>query len=255
MTTIDLNCDLGEEIMLNGLPVEPMIMPWISSVNISCGRHAGNEDTIKQTISLAMEHNVAIGAHPSYDDRKGFGRRYIAMSAKELKELMGEQLDRFMAIAENMEAKVHHFKPHGALYNAAAVQKEIAEVITEVLNETAPHLKLFAPPESILAATAREAGLAVIGEAFADRAYNDDGTLVERTREGAVISDIKQMVERCTLLARHQRVKTIGGNLINLQAGSICVHGDNPLALEFLKSLHKTFDSENINIAPPSEIP
>ncbi len=202
-----------------------------------------------------MEHNVAIGAHPSYDDRKGFGRKYIPMPAKELKELIGEQLHNFMAIAVNMGAKVHHLKPHGALYNAASVQQEIADVITEVLKETAPHLKLYAPPTSIMAATARKAGLTVIGEAFADRAYNEDGTLVERTREGAVISDIKQMVKRCILLARHQQVKTISGNLIKLQAGTICVHGDNPQALEFLKSLHQVLNKENINLAPPSKIP
>lgn len=250
--TIDVNCDLGEGIISAGQPVENQIMPLISSANIACGFHAGNKESMNYCIELAIKHNVAIGAHPSYNDRENFGRAFFPMHKKDLSELIFEQINTMGDLAMAKGEKLCHVKAHGALYNAAAKNTEIAEALTLAINNYDKKLILFGLPDSALETAARKSGLTFAAEAFPDRGYNDDGSLADRSLHCALITDNETVVKRAVIMAQEKRVQSLSGKWIYIQADTLCIHGDNPNAHSLLVALRIAFQKENISIEPLS---
>lgn len=243
---IDLNCDLGEGVIINGEPVEKLIMPYITSANIACGLHAGNPLTMMKTIELALQHDVGIGAHPGYNDREAFGRRPMNISNDELRAIIMYQTGAIKIMTEALGGSVQHVKLHGALYNKAASDVGVAEIFIRTIMEIDPALIIAGPPGSEIYKAALMYNMAFAAEAFADRAYNDDGSLISRSFPGAVIEDISMMTERVIQLVMNQKIVTITGNNLSLQAETICVHGDNPHALSFVKMLNGMLKKQGI---------
>ena len=248
---IDINCDLGEMDPAAGPGNDEAIMPFISSVNIACGFHAGDPLTIEKTIRSAIRHVVSIGAHPGYPDREGFGRRPFEMSHEELRAMILYQAGAVKAMAEAAGARMRHVKPHGALYNTAATDYELSGVIARTVKELDPSLILVGQSGSQMIRAAREIGLACASEVFADRAYNDDGTLVARTIEGAVLHDTGLMIRRVIRMIREKEVMTVSGRIIPIDAETVCIHGDNESAAEFVSHLSEALKSEGISIRFP----
>ena len=231
---IDLNCDLGE-----GLNNEHLLMPLISSCNIACGGHAGSVEIIDQVIDLAIQHNVKIGAHPSFADTANFGRVILDISNEELQKSLIDQLELFKVRANQQKAKVHHVKPHGALYNLIAVNREKAEVVAQSIQQVFPESKMYVPFDSVIEKVAKEAGIEIVYEAFADRNYNDDLTLVSRKEPNAILTDSEQIIDHVSRMANESKVKTISGNEKTIKAETFCIHGDNKNVLEILQSLQQ----------------
>ena len=195
MKKIDLNCDLGEWKTEDGFARDEKIMPFISSCNIACGGHIGDEFSMKKTIELALKHNVAIGAHPSFPDREGFGRRIIPMTSDELTRVIREQLYNFGIILNEMGGKLHHIKPHGALYNAASVDDQIATSILEATKELCLETLIYGQSSSIFEDVISSGNLEFVAEVFSDRAYENDLSLRDRNLEGAVLHSEKEVLE------------------------------------------------------------
>jgi len=248
---IDINCDLGETSLADGPGNDDAIMPFISSVNIACGFHAGDPLTIEQTVRSAIRNNVSIGAHPGYPDRENFGRRAMNMSHEELRAMILYQAGAVKAMAEAAGARMRHVKPHGALYNTAAVDYELSMVIVRAVKDLDSSLILVGQSGSQLIKAARDAGLACASEVFADRAYNDDGTLVARSVEGAVLHDTEVMIRRVIRMIREKVVETVSGKIIPIEAETVCIHGDNEAATEFVKKLAEALKAEGISIRYP----
>ena len=235
---IDLNCDLGE-----GLNNEHLLMPLISSCNIACGGHAGSIETIDKVIQLAQKYHVKIGAHPSFPDRENFGRKILDICNDELQESIEDQLKLFKERTEIQNAEVHHVKPHGALYNLIAVNREKAELVVQAIQNVFEHIKMYVPYDSVIEKVAQENGLEIVYEAFADRNYNDDLTLVSRSLPYAVITDKAKVVEHVKRMFIASKVKTAQANEQIIKAETFCVHGDNKKAIEILKELNEEFMS------------
>jgi 5-oxoprolinase (ATP-hydrolysing) subunit A len=233
----DINCDLGE-----GLPNDGLLMPYLGSCNIACGGHTGNENTIRDTIRLAKMYQVKIGAHPSYPDAKNFGRIKMDISPESLKKSLMTQLSLFKNISEEENITIHHIKPHGALYNFSATDHETASVILDILELQFPGCYLYCPPNSHMEQLANKRGILIKREVFADRNYNEDGSLVNRTLPNAVITDAGRVLEHIQFIVENGEIRTFNGHRIAMQAETICVHGDNPNALEILKNIHKYFN-------------
>jgi len=236
MKDIDINCDLGE-----GMENDHLIMPYLSSCNISCGAHAGNPDIITHTLVEAKEHGVKIGAHPSYPDRENFGRVSMNMSTTDLEESIKEQLFTFTELAKSQELALHHIKPHGALYNRAAVHEETATVIVNIMKRHFPELILYVPYGSVIASLASRHGLKIWFEAFADRNYDDDLSLVPRSHPQALLQDAEDIITHTWSMVENQQVKTLSGNIRNLKVDTLCIHGDNPNAVNIAKSIYDKF--------------
>lgn len=240
--TIDLNADLGE-----GAGNDSQLMPYLSSCNIACGVHAGAEETIKQTIGQALKNNVKIGAHPSFPDRKNFGRIPMEMPEEELRKSIVDQVQRVKDHVEKVGGRLHHVKPHGALYNLAAVREDIAQIILNTLYEF-DSLILYAPFGSVISNLAKKEGIVVHDEVFADRNYNDDLTLVSRTDSKAILYDPAAIVTHVIRMVKDHSVKTISGKLIPIKADTVCIHGDNPHAVEILTFLHSKLKDAEIEV-------
>ncbi|MDH3699133.1 MAG: 5-oxoprolinase subunit PxpA [Flavobacteriaceae bacterium] len=240
---IDLNCDVGE-----GVGNETQLLPMISSCNIACGGHAGNESSIRTILRLAKTHKVKAGAHPSYPDRVNFGRISMKISGDALKLSIQEQLERFFTIAEEEGVSVFHIKPHGALYNDIARDESLAEVFLTASVDYLTERVLFAPFGSVIAQRAREAGITVWYEAFADRNYNKDLSLVSRKKEQALITDPEGMKEHVLRIVKEGLVETIAGDRLPIKAQTFCVHGDTPNAVSLLKQLIAALETELIRI-------
>lgn len=233
----DINCDLGE-----GLSNDALLMPYLGSCNIACGGHAGNEQSIKETIRLANKHQVKIGAHPSYPDIFNFGRLKMEISLESLKNSLISQLSLFRDLANEEKIEIHHIKPHGALYNFSAKDHSTASMILDILeNEfSGPHL--YCPPNSLISQMAEERGIPIKREVFADRNYNDDGSLVSRTEYNAVITDSDKVLKHIKIMVEQGKISTAKGNTIPVRADTICIHGDNPNAVGILKNIYKYFN-------------
>ncbi len=231
---IDINCDVGE-----GVNNEHLLMPLISSCNISCGAHAGSVDIIDQVIQLAIENAVKIGAHPSFPDRENFGRKVLDISNVELQQSIEDQLMLFKERAAKQNATIHHVKPHGALYNLIAVDEEKAQVIVKAIQNTFQNVKLYVPYQSQIEKVAKENGVEIVYEAFADRNYNDDLTLVSRTLPYAIITDKIKVAEHVKRMSATSKVKTVQGSEQYIKAETFCVHGDNKNAIEILEYLNE----------------
>lgn len=240
---IDINADVGE-----GINNESQLMPYISSCNIACGGHAGDVDTMRTVVKLAKTHRVKIGAHPSFPDKDNFGRQPMDISYAALYTSLKHQIDRLMNVLMEEQVGLHHVKPHGALYNMAAIDSNIATVIVEVMKSYARSISLYVPYGSVIEKIAAENNIPVFYEAFADRNYNDDGTLVSRQNSHALITDSEVMFERVYRVITSQKVKTVNGLEIDLKADTFCVHGDNPKAVDLIKKLKKRLEDNHIQI-------
>lgn len=245
----DINCDLGE---MSGTPLagnDELIMPFISSANIACGAHAGDPQTILSTVLLARRFNVSAGAHPGYPDHENFGRKSVIMDPLALRSSILFQVGAVKTIAEASGCLLKHVKPHGALYNDAAADPGLALIIAHAVRDTDITLTIYGPPSSELEKAARKSGLNFVAEFFADRAYNDDGSLVSRNLEGAVLKDNQEVINRVLLMIRERRVLTISGRSIVINAGTICIHGDTKEAPGFAQSLHTVLKREGIEVS------
>jgi UPF0271 protein len=241
---VDLNCDLGE-----GCTTDEAIMPFISSANIACGYHAGDVDTIKQTIALAKQNNVAIGAHPSYPDRANFGRKEMDLPIQEIKSLVIEQVRQVQSLAEAIGLTLHHVKPHGALYNKAAKDEETARAIAEAVYAIDPSLILFGLANSESGKAAKKLGLAFYNEVFADRTYTDQGHLTPRTEANAMITTDEEAIQQVIQMLQEETVTSTNGKTISIQADTICIHGDGEHAVSFAQHINSIILASNIQIA------
>lgn len=248
MYYVDLNSDLGESFGNYTLGMDEEILKYVSSANVACGWHAGDAVVMEKTVAMAKEFQTAVGAHPGFPDLMGFGRRNMAVSPAEAKAYVKYQLGALMAFAAAKGMKIQHVKPHGALYNMAAVDETLARAMCEAVYEVNPEIIFMGLAGSKMIAAAEAVGLPSASEVFADRAYNDDGTLVSRKLPGAVIKDKDLAIKRVIRMVKEGKVETINGNDIAIKADSICVHGDNPKALEFVKNIREALNAEGVEI-------
>ena len=242
---IDLNCDLGE-----GCGNDAAIIPLISSANIACGAHAGDEASMRETLRLCRQFGVAAGAHPGYVDREHFGRRPLRLEAGEVYGLVQLQLQQLAALAKAEGVGLTHVKPHGALYNQAAREIQLADAIAASVRDFDPLLFLVGLAGSKLPEAGLRAGLRVAHEAFADRRYLADASLAPRDTHGAVVDDVGDAVAQALLITRSNQVDTLDGDRIRLQCDTLCLHGDGSHASEFARRLRSAFHVEGIAIAP-----
>lgn len=229
----DINCDLGE-----GIGNDALIIPFITSANIACGYHAGDIDTIYQTIATCLKHNVSIGAHPSFLDRENFGRTEINMPLNELYELIIQQLIIFFEVADSFGEKINHVKPHGSLYNMSAKDTLIAATIAKAVKDFDSHLILYGLSGSCSISEANAIGLKTASEVFADRTYQDNGSLTPRSKLDALITDVEKMIQQVSKMIKDGTVTTVSGKSIPIKAETICIHGDGKHAVEFAKAIH-----------------
>lgn len=248
MSCVDLNCDLGESFGAYTIGLDAQVIPHVSSVNIACGYHAGDPVVMEKTVALAKEHGVAIGAHPGFPDLMGFGRRPMNITPAEAGVYVKYQLGALLAFVKAQGLKLQHVKPHGALYNMAAKDEALAKAIAQSVASVDSNIRLMGLAGSLMLKEAEKAGLPVISEVFADRAYNDDGSLVNRKLPGAVIHDAQQAAARAVMMAKEHKVISINGKEIPLQADSICVHGDNAQAIELVCTIRSALQAEGIAI-------
>ncbi len=251
---IDLNSDLGESFGNYKIGRDEDVIPLISSANIACGYHASDPVVMDRTVRIAKEAGIAAGAHPGYPDLMGFGRRNMAVSPSEAKAYVLYQLGALDAFMKTIGLPMQHVKPHGAFYNMAAKDAALAEAICEAVKEYNPELIILALYGGELEKCARAMGLRTASEFFADRAYEDDGSLVNRRLEGAVIHDEEIAIARTVKMIKEKKVTTIHGTEIELDCRSVCVHGDNEKALAFVRRIREAFAAEGIEIAPLHEI-
>lgn len=244
---VDLNADLGE-----GAGHDEQLLTFVTSANIACGLHAGNSAMMRQTLVTAKERGVAVGAHPSFDDRENFGRREMALGWDELFALVVYQLGAFQALAHSLDLRVQHVKPHGALYNMAARDERIADAIVQAIRSVDRDLIVFAPSASALSRAAEAGELEVAREVFADRNYMADGSLVPRDHPEALLHDPEQAADRVFGMLRDGKVRAIDGTDVDVHADTICVHGDTPHAVEFAFALRTCLAQTGIVIGAPA---
>lgn len=254
MKRVDLNCDLGESFGNYKLGMDEAVLPYISSANVACGFHASDPLVMMNTVKMAVENHTAVGAHPGYPDLVGFGRRNMTVSFDEAKSMVMYQIGALDAFCKANGIEMQHVKPHGAMYNMAGKDAGLAKAICEGICEINPNLILLGQDGSELAKAAKAAGLAVAAEVFADRAYEEDGSLVARSKPGAMITDEDEAIARVLRMVKEGKVTAITGKDIAIKADSICVHGDGPKALEFVKKIRERLESEGIEIVTIKEV-
>jgi UPF0271 protein len=246
MKCIDLNCDMGE-----GMANDAALLNLVSSANIACGFHAGDLQTMRATAALAHEKEVAIGAHPSFRDRETFGRSASKVAPKEIFGIVCEQINNLKEICAGLGAKLHHVKPHGALYNQAARDEEISAAIAEAILEIDPQLFFYGLSGSEMISAARKSGLKTTSEVFADRTYQADGTLTPRTRPNALIEDVGEARAQVLQMINEGFVIATGGERVAISAETICIHGDGAHASEFAKAIRTMLIASGIEIKAP----
>jgi UPF0271 protein len=252
-TSIDLNCDMGESFGAYKLGMDASVIAYISSANIACGWHAGDPMVMDRTIRMAKEHGVSPGAHPGYPDLMGFGRREMALSREEIRAYMIYQIGALQGFCAAHGLKLRHVKPHGSLYLSAVANEAVARGIAEAITAVDPdlyYMALAGQKGELVAGIGKEMGLKVIREAFPDRAYTPDGTLVPRSQAGAVIKDPAEVAARALLMAGEGVVVAVDGKRIPLKAQTLCVHGDTPGAVDLVRQIRQTLEKENIRVAP-----
>lgn len=248
MFSIDLNCDMGESFGAWTMGSDAALMDYVSSVNIACGFHAGDSSVIRQTIETAIEKGVKIGAHPSYPDLQGFGRREMKMSPREVFDITLYQVAALKGICEAFGAKLNHVKPHGALYNTAAKSPELAAAIAEAVKKLDANLIIYGLSGSFLISEAEKIGLPTASEVFADRTYQNDGTLTPRIQPNALIHEADQSIAQVLQMIFQQSVTATDGTNIVLKAETVCVHGDGANALEFAKIINSELTRNGVKI-------
>jgi len=251
--SIDLNCDMGESFGAYQLGMDEAVIAHISSANIACGWHAGDPMVMDRTVRLAKMHGVSPGAHPGYPDLMGFGRREMNLSRDEIRAYLIYQIGALQGFCAAHGLKLKHVKPHGSLYLSAVVNEDIARGIAEAIKAVDPDLYTMAlagRKGERVATVSREMGLKVVREAFPDRAYTPEGTLVPRSQPGAVIKDPAEVAKRALMMAKDGAVVAIDGRRIALQAQTLCVHGDTPGAVDLVQRIGQVFAAEGIQVAP-----
>lgn len=250
---IDLNSDLGEGFGSYRIGNDEDIIKTVSSINIACGWHAGDPLIMDQTIALSKKYGVKVGAHPGYPDLLGFGRRDIKISLKEARAYLLYQLGALDAFARSHDIDIQHVKLHGAFYNMTSKDKDMAKVLIEALRKYNERIFFLCLSGSNFAHVAKEEGAFLAQEVFADRAYNEDGSLVPRSQKGAVIEDEEEAIKRTVKMVQEGLVETITGKAIPIAVDSICVHGDNPKAVQFVKKIRQSLMDEGVLLKAFSE--
>jgi 5-oxoprolinase (ATP-hydrolysing) subunit A len=243
---VDLNADLGE-----GAGHDDELLALVTSANIACGFHAGDAETMRQSIETARDRKVAAGAHPSLFDRENFGRKELPVKPDEIFDAIVYQLGIFQAIAEAAGVRANHVKPHGALYNMAVRDQELADAIGRAIVKIDTGLILFAPQKSKLAEAGKSNGLQIAYEVFADRNYLSNGSLVSRTRPDALLHDPEEAAARVVRMLREGKVRSVDGVDVDVRAETVCVHGDTPGAVGFARVLKSRLEKEGVTIRPP----
>jgi UPF0271 protein len=250
---MDLNCDMGESFGRYGLGEDEKMLRIVTSANIACGLHAGDPLVMAQTLALAKQNHVAVGAHPGYPDLQGFGRRHMKLSPEELEAFILYQIGALAAFARANSVPLVHVKPHGALYNTVMQEAKSAQAVARAVAAFDPGLIVVALPGSALEQMARAIGLRVAREGFADRAYCADGSLAPRSEPGAVIHDPAQAATRAVRMALSGQVETTAGSLITLKLDTLCIHGDTPGAAAVATQVRAALEAAQVRIAPLDE--
>lgn len=243
--TVDLNCDLGE-----GCENDAELMTLISSANIACGYHAGDLETIRRTVKLALDNGVAIGAHPGYDDKENFGRNEMGLPCGEVHDLVIDQILKLRWVCETLDTKITHFKPHGALYNRAAKDRETAAAIVEGIRAIDGTLAFYGLSGSVMIEEAERVGLRTVSEVFADRTYQSDGTLTPRTMPNALIKNEHEAVTQVLDMVKYGRVRSTDAIMVPIKAETVCIHGDGPNAVAFARHVRERLTGEGMAIRP-----
>lgn len=252
MLKVDLNCDMGESFGIYHLGQDEELMKYITSANIACGFHAGDPLTMRHTVKLALKHHVAIGAHPSLPDKAGFGRRKMEIEAEEIYGLVLYQIGALNAFAVAEGAKLTHVKPHGALYHMANESTAVAEAIAEAAFRVDSDMYVVGQSNSKLIKAGARAGLRTLNEVFADRNYEQNGTLTPRSHEQALIVQSKYSTQRMIRMIQENKVESRTGEDIDMKADTICVHGDSPDALQHVIQLSQALQEAGIELGHPS---
>jgi UPF0271 protein len=252
MKTLDLNCDMGEGFGAWRMGEDAALLDHVTSANIACGFHAGDPGTIHRTVELALHKGVAVGAHPSLPDLQGFGRRRINVSAAEAYDMVLYQIGALSGFATACGGKLTHVKPHGALYNMAARDGKLAQAIAQAVKDFDPRLVLFGLAESELVRAGEQAGLKTANEVFADRTYQADGSLTPRTQPDAMILDVQTGIAQVRRMVREGRVRSQQGSDVPVQANTLCIHGDEPNAVEFARRIRQALDADGVRVATVS---
>lgn len=250
---MDINCDMGESFGAYTLGMDETVIPYISSANIACGWHAGDAMVMDSTVEMAAARGVGVGAHPGYPDRMGFGRRNLGCTPEEIRNYVIYQLGALQAFCRAHETRLRHVKPHGALYLTAVENEDVARAVAEAIVRVDPELMYVAlagAKGERMRRIGEAVGLKVVYEAFPDRAYTPDGTLVSRKTPGAVIKDPGQVASRALQMAKEGTVVAQDGTVISLEVQTLCVHGDTPNAVDLVKGIRRALESEGIQIRP-----
>jgi UPF0271 protein len=251
MVSIDLNCDMGESFGNYSIGQDEALLDHVSSANIACGFHGGDASVMHKTVSMAVNKNVAIGAHPGYPDLQGFGRRDMKISPEEVYDIVLYQIGALMAFANAVGTKLNHVKPHGALYNTAANDKALASAIARAVRDADKNLILVGLSGSHLVHEGQHIGLKTASEVFADRSYQEDGTLMPRTSPFALITDPKRAAAQVLEMIFNKTVTTVSGKQIPVVAQTICIHGDGKHALAFAMTIADTLKQHHVHIQKP----
>lgn len=248
MKRVDLNCDLGESFGRYQLGEQKEILQYVTSANIACGFHAGDPTVMRETVKLAIEYGVKIGAHPGLPDLNGFGRREMKISAQEAYDMVVYQIGALQGFLSIYGERMQHVKPHGALYQMAAKDAELAEAIAQAVYDVSPKLILFGLAGSELTKAGEKMGLQTAHEVFADRTYQRDGALTSRTAPNALITNPAQAAQQVLKMVKEDKVDTVQNTEFSLRADTICIHGDGENALEFVKYIKETLENNQVKV-------
>ena len=251
---ININCDLGEKSKHHSNKYDPELLGIVNSANIACGYHAGDEDTMRETIRISKKNGVSIGAHPSFNDPENFGRKRINLSSVEIEKLIQDQYNILQAIAQQNEVSVSHIKPHGALNNMACEDIELATVIAKTIYKINKDLIYLVPTGSKMEVSAKKLGMKVACEIFADRNYEDDGNLVSRKKSTALITDPIKAREHVLKMVKNQALNCLSGKQIPCEIDSVCIHGDNLSSLETAFKVKENLKENNLDLMPLDEL-
>lgn len=249
MATIDLNADLGEGYGIYRLAQEPALLDLVTSANVACGAHAGDPMVMRQTVALALARGVSIGAHPGYPDREGFGRRELGATPAELAAMVITQVGALAAVCAAAGARLRYVKPHGALYNRLARDWPAAVAVAEAVRDVDPSLHLLGLDGSLMIRAAEDAGLRGVREAFVDRGYRPDGSLVPRSEPGALLDDPDLVADRALRMVAEHHVVAVDGTRCLLHADSLCTHGDGPNAAALVGAVRQRLEASGVTIA------
>lgn len=248
MHRVDLNCDMGESFGRYELGNDEAVLDYVTSASIACGLHAGDPSTMRRTLRAAMEKGVSAGSHPGYPDMQGFGRRFMEVSPQEAYDFVVYQTGALQGFAQALGGRLEHVKPHGALYNAAALDASLAEAIAAAVRDVDDDLILFGLSGSLLIAAGEKAGLRTANEAFADRSYQAGGILMSRHHPDALVTDLEEAAARAIRMVKEGKVRSIDGTDVDVRVDTLCIHGDGPQALPFVRPIRQRLEAAGVEV-------